>query len=45
MMLEVPVRRIGSIHMQLYADLEDVHRLLPVKVAVADESDQAAADR
>jgi hypothetical protein len=34
------LRRIGSINMKLYADLEDIHSLLPVEVVVADEGSQ-----
>ena len=45
MMLDIPIRRIGSINMKLNADLEHLHSLLPVEVVVADEGDQAAADR
>jgi hypothetical protein len=41
MMLEVPVRRIRSIYVQLNTDLEDIHSLLPVKVVVVDEGSQA----
>ena len=37
MMLDVPVGRIGSIYVQLYADLEDTRGLLSVEVAVSDE--------
>jgi hypothetical protein len=40
-MLKVPVGRIGSIHMKLNADLEDLHSLLPVEVVVADEGGHA----
>ena len=45
MMLDVPVGGIRSIYMKLNADLEHLHSLLPVEVVVADEGDQAAADR
>ena len=41
MMLEVPVRGIGRIHMQLNADLEDLDGLLPVEVVVSNEGGQA----
>jgi hypothetical protein len=37
MMLEVPVRGIRSIDMQLNADLEYLDSLLPVEVVVTDE--------
>jgi hypothetical protein len=40
-MLEVPVRRIRSIHMQLNADLEYLHGLLPIEVVIADEGGHA----
>ena len=40
MMLKVPVRSIGSIHVQLNADLEDLDSLLPVEVVVSDKSSQ-----
>jgi hypothetical protein len=30
--------------MQLYADLEDLHRLLPVEIVVADEGGEAALE-
>ena len=42
MMLNVPVRGIRGIHMQLYADLEYVDSLLPVEVVVADEGSHAS---
>ena len=41
MMLKVPIGRIGSIYVQFYADLEDLHGFLPIKVIVADESGDA----
>ena len=41
MMLEVPVRGIRSIGMQLNASLENLDSLLPVEVVVADESGHA----
>ena len=41
MMLEVPVRGIGRIHMQFYASLENLHGFLPVEVIVADEGGHA----
>ena len=37
MMLDIPIRGIRSIYVQLNADLEDLHCLLPVKVVIADE--------
>jgi hypothetical protein len=40
MVFDVLVRRIESINMKLYADLEDIHSLLPVEVVVADEGSQ-----
>jgi hypothetical protein len=40
MMFDIPVRSIRSIHMQLYADLENIHSLLPVEVVVTDKSSQ-----
>jgi len=39
-MFDVPVRRIRGIHMQLNANLEHLHGLLPVEVVVADKSSQ-----
>ena len=41
MMLEIPVRGIRSIDMQLNASLEDVDGLLPVEVVVANEGGHA----
>ena len=41
MMLEVPVRDIGSIHMQLNADLEHLDSLLPIDVVVTNEGSHA----
>jgi hypothetical protein len=38
MMLKVPIRRIGGIHMQLNAGLEHLDGLLPVKIVIANES-------
>ena len=41
MMLEVPVRSIRSVHMQLNADLEYLHGLLPIDVVVSNEGGHA----
>ena len=41
MMLDVPVGRIGSIHMKLNACLKHIHSLLPVEVVVANEGGHA----
>jgi len=40
-MLDGPVRCIGSIYVQLNADLEDLAGLLPVEVVVSNEGGQA----
>jgi len=40
-MLEIPVRRVRSIGMQLNASLEDLDSLLPVEVVVTDEGGHA----
>ena len=41
MMLDGPVRCIGSIYVQLNADLEDLDGLSPVEVVVSNEGGQA----
>ena len=41
MMLKVPIRRIGGIHMQLNTDLEDLDGFLPVDVVVTNEGSHA----
>ena len=43
-MLDVPVGSIRSVYVQLYADLEHLHSLLPVKVIVGDEGVDAALE-
>ena len=40
-MLDVSVRCIGSIYVQLNADFEDLDGLLPVEVVVSNEGGQA----
>ena len=44
MMFDIPVRSIRSIHMQLYADLENIHSLLPIEVVVGNEGSHAALE-
>ena len=44
MMLEVPVRSIGSIRVQQNANLEYLDSFLPIKVVVTDECGDAALE-
>ena len=44
MMLDVPVRGVWGIRMQLYACFKYVDGLLPVEVIVADEGDLASLE-
>ena len=44
MMFDVPVGSIRSVYVQLNADLEHLHSLLPVEVVVADEGVDAALE-
>ena len=41
MMLKVPIRRIGGIHMQQNTGLEYLDSFLPIKVVVTDEGGHA----
>jgi hypothetical protein len=41
MMFDIPVRSIRSVYMQLNADLEYIHSLLPVEVVVTNEGGDA----
>ena len=44
MMFDIPVRSIRSIYVQLNADLEHLHSLLPIEIVVADEGGQASLE-